>query len=127
LEELSMSFNVDAVRNAWENQQRAARKAMRDARLAAGEAWQSVDDDSVDMYSYVKEVWNDYIIVDAENLRKTNQYWKIPYTVDEKTSNVTFGARQLVKQEYVPLSAQDAIWENPQGPAVNKLKLLVGE
>lgn len=122
-----MSFNVDAVRSAWENQQRAVRKAMRDARLAAGEAWQSVDDDSVEMYSYVKEVWSDYIIVDAENLRKSNQFWKIPYTVDEKTQTVNFGQRQAVKQEYVPLSAQDVLWENPEGPAINRLKLLAGE
>lgn len=123
-----MSFNVDGVRNAWESQQRDLRKAMRAARLAAGETWEAVDDDAVEMYSYVKEVWNDYIIVDAENFRKTNQFWKVPYTVDEKTQNVTFGARQLVKQEYVALSASDEIlWDNPEGPAVNRLKLLVEE
>jgi len=122
-----VSFNVDSVRNAWETRQRMARKAMRDARLAAGETWQAVDDDSVDMYSYVKEVWNDYIIVDGENLRKTNQFWKVPYTVDEKSGEVSFGARQAVKQEYVPLAAQQILWDNPEGPAVNKLKILVEE
>lgn len=122
-----MSFNVESVRTAWESQQRALRKAMRDARLAAGETWQAVDDDSVEMYSYVKEVWSDYIIVDAENFRKTNQFWKVPFTVDEKSQTVSFGTRQIVKQEYVPLSADEVLWENPEGPAVNRLKLLVEE
>lgn len=121
-----MSFNVDGVRNAWETRNRALRKAARDARLAAGESWQSVDDDATEMYSYVKEVWSDFVIVDSEGTRKSNQYWKIPYTVDEKTQAVSFGTPQAVKQEYVALSQEsDQIWVNPDGPAVDRLKLLV--
>jgi hypothetical protein len=121
-----MSFNVDGVRQAWETRNRALRKAARDARLAAGETWQAVDDDATELYSYVKEVWSDFVIVDSEGTRKSNQYWKIPYTVDETSQNVSFGAPQAVKQEYVALSAEEAelIWANPNGPAVDRLKLL---
>lgn len=117
-----MSFNVDNVRNAWETQQRAVRKAARETRLALGESWQAVDDDTVEMYSYVKEIWSDFVIVDGENQRKTNRFWKIPYTVNDK-GDVAFGKRQAVKQEYVALSAGSPLWENPEGPAVSQLKL----
>lgn len=121
-----MSFNIDCVRDAWNAKNREARRLARAARLAAGESYDSIDNDTMEYYSYVKEVWSDYVIVEGEGQRKSNQFSKVPFTVDDK-QNVTFGTPVAVRQEYVTLSGEgsDLLWVNPDGPAVDRLKLLV--
>jgi len=80
----SNSFNVDDIRRQYKG----------DKNLANSE------------YSYVREMWSDYLIVEKENTTGPATVVKVPYTVD-KEGKATFGEEVAVKQTYVPLSASD--------------------
>lgn len=83
---LSSSFNVDDVRRQY--------RATLQPRDNYGEP-----------YSYVREMWTDFLIVEEEANGNAKAY-KVPYTVDEK-GVATFDERVEVKQTYVELSHPD--------------------
>lgn len=81
------SFNTDMVRNAYDTQERAARQAHY---KATGET-----SSEAMPYSYVKELWTDFVIVryeDADSLAR------IPYEVSG--DSVSFGEPERVVVEY---------------------------
>ena len=81
---LLSSFNVDEVRRQYRG---------------------LIDNPSTGEYSYVREMWSDFMIVSDESTTGTKTY-KVPYTVDDK-GIATFGDKTEVKQTYVELSHPD--------------------
>lgn len=100
---------MDAVRNAW-NEQDRARRQMKDPRS------ETID------YSYVREVWTDFIIVEREG--PNSQCVKVPYEVGQDGS-VEFAEQTPVRIKYVELSALGAtlLWRES---ATEKLVRLAG-
>ncbi len=80
---LLTSFNVDDVRRQY----------------------RGTDNINTGEYSYVREMWSDFMIVADENAQGT-KFYKVPYTVDDK-GVATFGEKTEVKQTYVELSHPD--------------------
>lgn len=103
------SFNLETVRGAWSEKQRAERAAWRAARLMEDGAYATPSESYP--YSWCKEVWSDFIIVENEG-RGKGTFQKIPFTVGADQV-VTFGTPKAVKQEYVALSAGGAelLWQ----------------
>lgn len=83
---LTSSFNVDDVRRQY--------RSTLQPRDNYGEP-----------YSYVREMWTDFLIVEEEANGSAKSY-KVPYTVDAKNV-ATFGEKVEVKQTYVELSHPD--------------------
>lgn len=84
------SFNTEMVRRAWDIQQRAARKA-------AGKGENVFD------YSWIRELWTNFIIVESELNGGGVGFLKIPYTV--KGDEVEFGEPEKV----------DQVWKTEKG------------
>lgn len=80
------SFNVDDVRRQY--------RATLQPRDNYGEP-----------YSYIREMWSDFLIVE-EDANDSSKTYKVPYTVDEK-GTANFGEKAEVKQTYVELSHSD--------------------
>ena len=78
------SFNMETVRQAWEDQHRVPRDAP--------------DAD----YSWVREVWTDFVIVS-----KAGDLYRVPYTVDPVSGAVSFGPQMLVQIVYLPVELPD--------------------
>jgi hypothetical protein len=93
-------YNVDIVRQAFDQRSRDARSAWRKANPNA-----SYDDPSYPQYLWVKEQWNSFLIVQSDYGRNPDMY-KVPYTVDDSL-NVTFGEPVEVKSEYVEITDAD--------------------
>lgn len=93
-------YNVDIVRQAFEDRTRAARAAWRKANPNAG-----YDDPGYPSYLYIKEQWTTFLIVQSDYGRNPELY-KVPYSVDDKL-NVTFGDPVEVKSQYVEISDAD--------------------
>lgn len=91
------SFNVDAVRRAWELHDRAQRQTFRANNPNAPYS-------DFPEYGYVHELWTDHLIVKKGELR----LYKVPYTVDSK-SQVTFGDEQQVQTKYVAIKSDDMV------------------
>jgi hypothetical protein len=96
------SFNTEIVRAAWEDLQREKRKAEQVKRRAAG---QDPYESEIGMYSWVKELWTDYLIATAEGSSGV-EYVKVPYTVDD-SNNVTFGDPTIVHQVWEEVEAEE--------------------
>lgn len=96
------SFNTDLVRSAYSKVQNAARQAQRAQNIANG-----LDPYAVEMpYTYVKELWTDYIIVNSDSGGyDAGTMLKVPYTVDG--NDVTFGDSIPVTQEYVEVPSDE--------------------
>lgn len=94
----NVDYNVDLVKQAFDQQQREVRKAWR-AQHPNG----SYEDGP--QHLYVKEQWTAYLIV-AGGYGETRELFKVPYTVD-KNLNVTFGDAQKVKTSYVVVKDAD--------------------
>lgn len=88
------TFNVDAVSQAFRSQ-------MAD-KMYPGYNKNSPNSDYIDHYSYVSQIWSNFLIVtgDLDNDNDTD-YYKVPYSVDPDTEDVTFGKPLEVKQEWV--------------------------
>lgn len=91
------SFNTDIVRRAYDDLQRSARKAARQAMKAQNpEGYEeSIVVDEIP-YNYIRELWTDHIIVESEVYGSNPKYVKIPYEVNG--SVVTFHDPQEVEQ-----------------------------
>lgn len=62
-------------------------------------------------YVYIREMWNDHMIVSEENetaldIGDSNTIYKVTYSVD-KDGKATFGDKVEMKMAYVPLSAPE--------------------
>lgn len=57
-------------------------------------------------YSWIREMWSDYLIVEKEKPNSPAVVVKVPYTVDA-TGKAEFGDEVPVKQTYVELSAPE--------------------
>jgi hypothetical protein len=81
------SFSLDQVRDAWNHKMNAARRAIRrlEGDLAA--------EDTVP-YGYVREVYNDSIIVSYEDTEVP--FYRVPYIVTD--SEIQFGSPTPVRQ-----------------------------
>lgn len=92
------SFNTDMVRRAWDDSERSRRNAAREQR-AAELGIHSHDIDSPVPYSYIKEMWTDYLIVSIENYGTSDVLARVPYSVSGNV--VVFGPATEVEQQYV--------------------------
>jgi hypothetical protein len=93
------SFNTDLVRRAYNGEQSRLRKTHRE---------EFGRDDMYDPipYTYIKELWTDYIIVEVETpVDDKLQLLKVPYGVQGST--VHFGESTPVTQEYVEVIDPD--------------------
>jgi hypothetical protein len=103
LDNTSTSFNTDIVRAAYNKVQQAQRQAAQAAAATAGTNYY----DAPIPYSYIKELWTDYIIVNLDDGGyDSGSMVKIPYTVDS-SNNVDFGSPIPVEQQYVEVSDDD--------------------
>ena len=86
---LTKSYNIDDVRRQYRDSTK-----------------------STNLYSYVREMWSDYLIISEEGTDEisysASKLYKVPYTVD-KDGKATFGDKQEVKQAYVAMSNPDLI------------------
>lgn len=96
LELSAPSFNTEMVRQAWNEIDQAVRRAQHLVDRAAGR-----DTDVPDSYSYVRELWSDYIIIEREGQASRGRgLAKVPYGVTEDGS-IYFGEPVTVEQQYV--------------------------
>lgn len=98
------SFNTDLVRKAWNEVQNNLRQAAR-AQLKA-EGRDPYDGPETVPYTYVRELWTDYVIVEIDGLGgNTGNLMKVPYTVSG--SAVSFGEPVEVEQQYVEVEEDE--------------------
>lgn len=92
------TFNTEVVRRSWDAVTREKRLAFRKANPGL-DAYEAVP------YSYIRELWTTYIIVEVEGgIPRGSTYVKIPYTVS-KGNDVTFGEPTPVEQ----------VWKDEKG------------
>lgn len=99
------SYNTDLVRQAWDSQTRARKQAARDSGVSYDERMAS---DPV-AYSYVDQLWTDYIIVRLSDDNRVGSFLRIPYTVKAPAASVddvVFGAPEKVREVFVAASAR---------------------
>jgi hypothetical protein len=84
---LSNSFNMETIREAWETRFRES-----NPRVANSDYESSP-------YSYVREVWSDYIIVNVTMPAQDRKTYKVPYKVTKGV--VSFSDAVPVEQKYV--------------------------
>lgn len=116
------SFNTDLVRRAWDNFERDRRRAARQNSDSIEDASEAVP------YSYVRELWTDYIIIDQEN----GVLFKIPYEVSGNT--VTFKEPVRVKQAFVETDGDNVteyelallsdVLKKPEGSSLERIMSL---
>jgi len=97
----TVEYNVDIVRSAFEQRARDARHAWRAANPGAAY------DDCPVPYTWVKEQWTSFIIVQSD-YGKNPELYKVSYQVDS-ANNVTFGEPVEVKTEYVVVAESDMV------------------
>ncbi len=97
----AVDFNVDTVRQAFDQQSREARAEWRKTNPNA-----NYEDGPP--YFYIQEQWTNYLIVsrDSYSPRRPRPLYKIGYTVDTD-QNVTFADPVEVKTEYVVVKDDD--------------------
>lgn len=96
------SFNMDMIRRAYNQMQQQMRKAYADQAKAEGREVKYADELP---YTYIRELWTDYVIVEIEGDDERRQgLAKVPYEVNG--SQVTFGVPVEVKQEYVEVEEE---------------------
>lgn len=99
------SFNTEMIRTAWNSLQEAKRNAYRvQARLRGTDRYEM--DESPIPYTYIRELWTDYILVEEEGGGRTPTLSKVPYTVDGAT--VSFGESVTVRIAYVEVEDAEA-------------------
>lgn len=90
------SFNTDDVRKAWNAIEETYRSAKRLTMRAAG-----LDEYSGELsYSYIRELWTDYIIIEREGGGRGTSLAKVPYGVTAD-GDIYFGEPLAVEQTYV--------------------------
>lgn len=109
----NVDYNVDIVRSAWEARNREARKAWR-----AANPNNAYDDGPG--YTYIKEQWTNYLIVQSGYSGETRTMYKVPYTVDDKL-DITFGEPAEVKTEYVTVKTGDLTGDEITDTEIQKM------
>lgn len=103
------SFNTQMVRNAWEAREREVRRAKAAAmNQTVGYGAMETSPEVVHSWSWVRELWTDYIIVEVEGKEGT-EYHKVPYTVSG--DDVEFGDPVEVVQEWAEVPEEDKLTE----------------
>lgn len=104
------SFNTDTVRRAWDDLNQAVRRAQRLVDRAAGRDEYAVESP----YSYIRELWTDYIIIEREGVPPQGSgLAKVPYGVTEDGS-IYFGEPVTVEQQYVEVDDRFNAYEIAQ-------------
>lgn len=110
---MAKSFNLDNVRRAFEEKDRAGRTSGMDSAYPSASA----------PYRWVREVWTDHLIVETEGSGKGQTFAKVPFTV-KADGSFEFGDEVPVRQEYVELAAgSELLWRES---AQEKLLRLAG-
>lgn len=99
------SFNTDLIRTAWNSVQDKLRAAERAEARAKGLDPYESNEARVSTYTYIRELWTDYVIVEIEGRGGPAELAKVPYTVD--SGNVSFGEPVEVEQQYVEVEDDD--------------------
>lgn len=90
------SFNTDMVRRAWNAREQAQRMAQK---AQHGERYYDLPLDEKVPYTYIKETWTDFILVEMDDYPRGENVIKVPYTVNGL--DVEFGDPIQVKQVWV--------------------------
>lgn len=102
------SYNTEIVRRAWDIEERKNREEYEAGHPEARDI--SAPSSALYPYSWVKEVWSDYIIVECDHHEEAPSLKKIPFRVNPLTNKVTFGTPVHVAQVYVEID--DELNEN---------------
>jgi len=96
------SYNMNLIRTAWEVRERSRRKAWEAANPRTYSDSMEAVPASYYPYRYIRETWTDFLIVENEDgaSKEGSFLIKVPFTVDKKTFEVTFGEETAVKQVY---------------------------
>lgn len=92
------SFNTDIVRRAWNAREQAARSA---AQAEYGKGYYDLPMEERVPYTYIRETWTDFILVEMDDAPRGENIIKVPYTVSG--TDVTFGDPIEVKQVWVEM------------------------
>lgn len=104
------SFNTEIVQRAWSVRQQAAAEARRQAAKNASnekDAQDLIEDAVMSDYAWIRELWTDFIIVRGSDADGAEQLYKVPYTVDDDSDDVTFAMPQPVTVQYVADTSSD--------------------
>lgn len=93
------SFNTDLVRRAWSAREQAARAAVQ-AKYGNKGYYELPMEERVP-YTYIRETWTDFILVEMDDAPRGENIIKVPYTVNG--TDVTFGDPIEVKQVWVEM------------------------
>lgn len=107
-------FNVDTVRQAWENQSQAWRSKWRTQNPQA-------DYSEGPGHSYVSEMWTDHLIVKSDG---DKLFW-VDYSVDAD-GQVVFGEEKEVKTQYVVVEPGEMVGEGMSTSDLRQLMASVG-
>jgi hypothetical protein len=99
----NVSYNTEIVRRSFENREREARKAWRQANPTA-----SYEDGPGHLW--VRELWTDFLIVDRGYGTEAKTY-KVTYTVDDNL-DVSFGDPVEVKTTYVTVDTGEMVGDD---------------
>jgi hypothetical protein len=100
-------YNTEHVRIAWNSLENARRSAIRAQNKMQTQNYPDTPYESVP-YSYIKELWTDHILVEAEGSeygQKASRLQSIPYWVADDV--VIFGEPVTVKVSYIEIEDED--------------------
>lgn len=109
-------FNVDSVRNAWSRQNSAWVSAYQSM-------YPQGSSQPAPMYSYVREMWTDHLIVKADD--EDGSLFRVDYTVDDK-GEVTFAQPVQVKVQYVTVDSTEMVGDQMSNSELRQLMASVG-
>lgn len=98
------SYKTDIVRIAWDAKERERREEFdRENSSTKVDPRESVAvKDTYYPYRWIKELWTDFIVVESED-SGTVEIFKVPFTVNPLTSEVTFDDPVPLKQIYIEM------------------------
>jgi len=96
------SYRTDIVRMAWDAQERVRREAWEQTHRPQESLMGDEIRDASSYYPYrwIKELWTDFILIECE-IAGQPELWKVPFSVQPLTQEVTFGDPVEVRQVYV--------------------------
>lgn len=103
---MAKSWNLDAVRRAWDDIDRQRRRA-------------SEPTSEPTPYTYVEEVWTDHVVVNVEGPGQP-RWVSVDYTVGDD-GKVTFSDPKPVEKRFVALTSQELLWK--EGPTDKLVRL----
>ncbi len=98
----SSSFNTDMVRRAWDAAERERRRAYEASHPESRDI--SAPSSVMYPYSWIKELWSDYIVVEIEDANQA-KHLRVPYSVSG--TDITFGEGTEVEQVWREVEDED--------------------